>query len=115
MIALGHQAGPTFATTTTAISAILLELIALGIDYSQPAAVAGGGMDREYLKGDRAAGAARRHGQPYTCRLGVWPSAGGARQPAPAGAGGGYILAPCHICKPSRRLRTSWRSTNRLR
>lgn len=101
MIALGHQAGAYIRHHDDgAISAILPELIALGIDYLNPLQWRAAGMDREYLKREIGPHVVLHGGMDnqYTLPFG---SVAEVQQEVRdnlrlLGAGGGYILAPCH-------------------
>ncbi len=101
MIALGHQAGAYIRHHDDgAIRQILPELIALGIDLLNPLQWRAEGMDRAYLKREVGPHVVLHGGMDnqYTLPFG---SVAEVRQEVRdnlrlLGAGGGYILAPCH-------------------
>ena len=101
MIDLAHQAGAyVFHHNDGAVRAILPDMIALGIDVLNPVQWRCAGMDREGLKRDFGAQLVF-HGamdNQYTLPFG---SVEQVRREVDdnlriLGAGGGYILAPCH-------------------
>jgi uroporphyrinogen decarboxylase len=106
MIALGHQAGAYIRHHDDgAISRILPEVIALGIDYLNPLQWRAEGMDRAYLKREIGPHVVLHGGMDnqYTLPFG---SVAEVRQEvldnlSLLGAGGGYILAPCHNLQPN--------------